>query len=58
MQDAGFLPESKAKPAGAVADPSAPPVPGARLGRDPAGNPAWFVPNPTSPGQYVKLESN
>jgi amino acid adenylation domain-containing protein len=59
MQDAGFLPESKAKGAvGAVADPSAPPVPGARLGRDPAGNPAWFVPNPTSPGQYVKLETN
>jgi amino acid adenylation domain-containing protein len=59
MQDAGFLPEGKQKPAAVnVADPSAPPVPGARLGRDPAGNPAWFVPNPTSPGQYVKLESN
>ncbi|HVY25573.1 MAG TPA: amino acid adenylation domain-containing protein [Polyangiaceae bacterium] len=58
MQDAGFLPE-KSKPAATVAhDPSSPPVPGARLGRDPAGNPAWFVPNPTNPGQYVKLESN
>jgi amino acid adenylation domain-containing protein len=56
LQDAGFFPEPKSKRD--AHDPSAPPVPGARLGRDPAGNPAWFVPNPSNPGQYVKLESN
>jgi len=34
-----------------------PPVPGARLGRDRNGNPAWFVPHPEQPGKYVKLET-
>jgi amino acid adenylation domain-containing protein len=58
MQESGLLP-GKPQPLAPVAlDPSAPPVPGARLGRDPSGNPAWFVPHPTNPAQYVKLESN
>ena len=35
-----------------------PPVPGARLGRDPNGNPAWYVPNPAEPGKFVKLDVN
>jgi glutamate-1-semialdehyde aminotransferase/acyl carrier protein len=55
MQEAGFLPERKA-PAASVFDASAPPVPGARLGRDPSGNPAWYVPHPKEPGKYVKME--
>jgi hypothetical protein len=55
MQEAGFLPERKAAAAAAF-DASAPPVPGARLGRDPSGNPAWYVPNPEEPGKYVKVE--
>ena len=29
--------------------------PGARLGRDAEGNPAWFVPNPEAPGKYLQL---
>ncbi|HTQ27536.1 MAG TPA: amino acid adenylation domain-containing protein [Puia sp.] len=33
-----------------------PPVPGARLGRDQVGNPAWFVVNPGQPGKYMKLK--
>jgi amino acid adenylation domain-containing protein len=36
-------------------DPGAPPVPGARLGRDRDGNPAWFVPHPDNPNKYKKL---
>jgi amino acid adenylation domain-containing protein len=36
-------------------DPGAPPVPGARLGRDRDGNPAWFVPHPDNPTKYKKL---
>jgi glutamate-1-semialdehyde aminotransferase/acyl carrier protein len=35
---------------------SLPPVPGARLGRDPEGNPAWFVPDPQRLGKYMKVE--
>ncbi|MGA0557669.1 amino acid adenylation domain-containing protein [Larkinella sp. VNQ87] len=34
-----------------------PPVPGARLGRDEAGNPAWFVANPDRPGTYLHVET-
>lgn len=41
----------------ATLDPSRPPVPGARLGRDPLGKPAWFVPHPEQPTKYVKYEA-
>ncbi|RKH18694.1 amino acid adenylation domain-containing protein [Corallococcus sp. CA047B] len=58
LQDAGFLP-GKARqtqaPAAVAFDANQPPVPGARLGRDPQGNPAWFVPHPSQPGKFVKL---
>jgi amino acid adenylation domain-containing protein len=33
-----------------------PPVGGARIGRDAAGNPAWFIPDPQRPGKYRQLE--
>lgn len=32
-----------------------PPIPGARLGRDRDGNPAWFIVDPNHPGKYKKL---
>ena len=32
-----------------------PPVQGARLGRTPEGDPAWFVPDPERPGKYMML---
>ena len=53
MQDSGFLPE----PARHASDfdGSAPPVAGARLGRDRDGSPAWFVPNPNESGKYMKV---
>ncbi len=56
LQEDDFLP----KPAAAAApsfDASRPPVPGARLGRDAGGNPAWFVSNPEAPGKYIKVET-
>jgi amino acid adenylation domain-containing protein len=56
MQEAGFLPEAPGK-SGLAFDASKPPVPGARLGRDPNGNPAWFAPNPQDPGKYVQVHS-
>ena len=39
----------------AVAVASLPPVPGARLGRDPQGNPAWYVGDPKHPGKFLKV---
>ncbi|PSB59227.1 aminotransferase class III-fold pyridoxal phosphate-dependent enzyme, partial [Chamaesiphon polymorphus] len=37
-------------------DRNQPPKPGARLGRDPEGKPAWYGPDPNSPGKYLKIE--
>ncbi|MDJ0793307.1 MAG: aminotransferase class III-fold pyridoxal phosphate-dependent enzyme [Woeseiaceae bacterium] len=34
---------------------SEPPVEGARLGRDPEGNPGWFIPDPDRPGKYLQI---
>src|SRR5690606_34627563 len=32
-----------------------PPIEGARLGRDPQGNPAWFTTDPERPGKFQKV---
>jgi amino acid adenylation domain-containing protein len=32
-----------------------PPRHDAKLGKDPMGNPAWFIPNPTEEGSYIQL---
>lgn len=45
MQEAGFFPASHEPP----------PLPGARLGKDQQGNPAWFVPDPDRPGKYLQI---
>ena len=53
LQESDFLP---GRPAPVVAvDSSRPPVPNARLGRDKDGKPAWFAPDASSPGKYVKV---
>jgi glutamate-1-semialdehyde aminotransferase len=54
LQEADFI------PGGAAAkvlqfDATKPPIPGARLGRDPDGRPAWFVANPKVPGKYERV---
>ncbi|MDM0076073.1 amino acid adenylation domain-containing protein [Variovorax sp. J2P1-59] len=55
MQEAELLPRRAApKPA---FDPSHPPVPNARLGRDKDGQPAWFVPDPTAQGKFTKFQA-
>jgi glutamate-1-semialdehyde aminotransferase len=54
MQEAGFFPPAKQKSPVRL-DADQPPVPGARLGRDADGNPAWFIPNPSEPGKYMRL---
>ena len=54
MIASGFLP-GNVQDQVAAADSSQPPVPNARLGRDRDGSPAWFVPDPQTPGQYLKL---
>ena len=51
MQQSGFLPGKPAAPV-EVFDASRPPAPGARLGRDRDGTPAWFVPDPAESGKF------
>lgn len=58
MQAGGFLPQPAGQsnggaPVSVAADQ--PPVPGAKMGRDAQGTPAWFVPNPAAPGKYLQL---
>jgi glutamate-1-semialdehyde aminotransferase len=55
LQEADFLPQRQS--AAAVFDASRPPVPGARLGRDPEGKPAWFMPHPETPGKFVRIDA-
>jgi amino acid adenylation domain-containing protein len=55
MQEAEFLPGRA--PATRGFDAAHPPVPDARLGRDKDGQPAWFVPDPASPGKYRKVDA-
>jgi amino acid adenylation domain-containing protein len=54
LQDAEFLPRKAATPFAAMAA-RPPAVAGARLGREPDGSPAWFVPNPEQPGRFMRL---
>lgn len=53
MQEGDFLPR-RASVVAASAAPDVPPTREARLGRDEQGMPAWYVPDPTRPGQFVK----
>jgi glutamate-1-semialdehyde aminotransferase len=49
MQRGGFLPGEPPQ------EVVAPPRPGARLGKDREGKPAWFVPDPDRPGKYLQI---
>ena len=53
MQVAGFLPQ----PSTNRLTRNLPPQPGAKLGKDPEGNPAWYVPDPKRPGKYLQVGS-
>lgn len=61
LQADGFLPGGATTAAvqdKARLDPTKPPVPGARLGRDADGKAAWFVSDPNRPGAYIQLKTS
>ena len=74
LKAAGFLPErsfvlepvnrtlgdapAAVEPQEHVIRADRPPVPGARLGRTPKGEPAWFVPDPQRAGKYLMVSLN
>ena len=49
MQRGGFLPGEPPQ------ETAVPPQPGARLGKDREGKPAWFIPDPARPGKYLQI---
>lgn len=58
MIDAGFYPPARRRlkptpPPPAIS--ATPPVKGARLGRDPDGRPAWYMPDPEHPGRHIRV---
>ena len=57
MQMIGFLPQPKnvSNSNNGGFNRNRPPQPGARLGRDPEGNPAWYIPDLENPGKYLQL---
>ena len=60
MQMIGFLPQPASSANGngtGVFNRNLPPQPGARLGRDPEGNPAWYIPDLERPGKYLQVGS-
>jgi amino acid adenylation domain-containing protein len=56
LQEAGMLPRAAA-PLRPVMEASRPAVEGARLGRDPQGRPAWYVPSTEHAGKFVKVDA-
>ncbi len=54
LQEVGFIP-TLTDTSSYTTIPDTPPVPEARLGKCPAGNPAWYIPDPNRPGKYMKL---
>jgi glutamate-1-semialdehyde aminotransferase/acyl carrier protein len=54
LQVSAFIPGDSSQ-GSQTFDAASPPVPGARLGRDRNGNPAWFVADPNHAGKYLQL---
>ncbi len=53
--EADFLPSTLNRVAKQQVEENEPPVPGAKLGRDPNGKSAWFISDPNRPGKYLQL---
>ncbi|HVM89004.1 MAG TPA: amino acid adenylation domain-containing protein [Puia sp.] len=58
MTEAGFFPlaKSSARVTNQTSSFNEAPIPGARLGKDKDGNPAWFISDPERPGKYVQIK--
>ncbi len=55
LKAAGFVPEYQHAATDENKDLNIPPVPGAKLGKDIDGNPAWFVKDENNPGKYLQV---
>ncbi|QLE39378.1 aminotransferase class III-fold pyridoxal phosphate-dependent enzyme [Nostoc sp. C052] len=61
MQSAGFLSAPSIEVTNSEVTNNSlrnrPPQPNAKLGRDPQGNPAWYIPDSERPGKYLQVAS-
>jgi amino acid adenylation domain-containing protein len=53
--DNEFYPQNKATSSNVIFNAQNPPIPGAKLGRDRNGDPAWFISDPNQPGKFLQL---
>lgn len=51
----GFIPSYEHETADQTLALNEPPVPGAKLGKDRDGNPAWFISDDANPGKYLMI---
>jgi amino acid adenylation domain-containing protein len=58
LLEAGFFGGKVSKPSIITSQVSyEPPLPGARLGKDQMGNPAWFIKDENNPGKFIKVNA-
>lgn len=57
LKNAGLIPVYEHAPGDENKELNIPPVPGAKLGKDKDGNPAWFVQDEKNPGKYLQVTS-
>ncbi len=55
LKGVGLIPEYKHPAADENKNLNIPPVPGAKLGKDKEGNPAWFINDDNNPGKYLQV---
>ncbi len=55
LKGAGLIPDYEHAPIDENKYLNIPPAPGARLGKDKDGNPAWFVKDEANPGKYLQV---
>ena len=51
----GFMPGQGFKKISSQLDVNCPPQAGAKVGKDRKGNPGWFVPDASNPGQFIQV---
>ena len=55
LQSSGFLPAVAFSNGNGEGNRNQQPQPGARLGKNPEGDPAWYIPDPDRPGKYLQV---
>jgi hypothetical protein len=55
LKGVGLIPDYEHPATDENQDLNIPPAPGAKLGKDKEGNPAWFIKDEKNPGKYLQV---